>query len=262
MTISESFLLALEAYQDLQPELKAAGRGSEPMPEIPTLHTVLSAHRSIPPDNLILGIAEDKLPILLDVNDPAPGPILVIGDGGSGKTTFLQFLACSLDLIHDPGDIQFAAITNFPDEWKRVETLPTSKGVWPAYHPSARLLLAGLCSGVEGPHPGRQTLLLFLDDLELLVNSELNVQKYLHWLLTYGPRHRIWPVVTVNSIRALKIKGWLEHFSLRVYGRINSPALVQELCADPNVDISGLFVGLQFKLQMPGTWLDFMIPGI
>ncbi len=66
--------------------------------------------------SLLLGLAEDGLPVLLDLYDPAPGPLLVAGDGGSGKTAFLQSLARATGL-QDPGDIQFGVVTPFPEEW-------------------------------------------------------------------------------------------------------------------------------------------------
>ena len=74
----------------------------------------------LPGGSLLLGLAEDGLPVLLDLYDPAPGPLLVAGDGGSGKTAFLQSLARAAGL-QDSSDIQFGVITPFPEEWISLE---------------------------------------------------------------------------------------------------------------------------------------------
>lgn len=262
MSLSDNFLLALEAYRDLQPELQSAGQTPAPLPQVPSLKDVVEGRDPWPRESILLGVAEDKLPILLDVYDPTPGPILVVGDGGTGKTAFLQSLACSTDVLHDPGDIQFAAITNFPEEWSRVEVLPGSLGVWPVYHQTARDFMVWLCSWADRPRHGRQAVLLFLDDLELTTNSNLEVQKCLRWFLTYGPEYRVWPLVTVNSARALQMKDWLAYFRTRIYGHVKNPALAAELTGDASLNLDGLFPGLQFVLQHPGGQMKFWKPGV
>ena len=82
MSTTDQFLLALNAYQEIQAEL----RGEQPLqplePEIPTAGIIVEQPSSLPAGSLLLGMAEDGLPVLLDLYDPAPGPLLVAGDGG------------------------------------------------------------------------------------------------------------------------------------------------------------------------------------
>ena len=60
-----------------------------------------SIHFSHQQGMLQLGVAENGLPVMLDLYNPAPGPLLVAGDGGSGKTAFIQSLALGSD-FQDP----------------------------------------------------------------------------------------------------------------------------------------------------------------
>ena len=87
-------------------------------------------NRSLPGGSILLGLAEDGLPLLLNVYDPTPGPILIAGDQGIGKTSFLKWLAYSSSLF-EPGDIQFGVVTPFPEEWNESD-LPNGLGIWPA----------------------------------------------------------------------------------------------------------------------------------
>ena len=61
--------------------------------QVPSLAQVrgdlLASVGDIPKNSVLFGIARDGLPLLLHLRDPRPGPILVTGDQGSGKTAFL-----------------------------------------------------------------------------------------------------------------------------------------------------------------------------
>ena len=52
------------------------------------LRDVLAEMDSIPSEAILLGVASDGLPVLLNLYDPQPGPMLIAGDPGSGNRTF------------------------------------------------------------------------------------------------------------------------------------------------------------------------------
>ncbi len=175
MTTSSQFLLALQAYREIQAEL----RQEQTPPSQPILDTnhdgLLALPAAIPGGSLLLGMAEDSLPVLLDLYDPAPGPLLVAGDGGSGKTAFLQSLARASNL-QDPGDIQFGVLTPFPEEWTSLEVLPQCLGIWPAFHPSASDFISQLVSWAQALPGTRQALMLLFDGFDLMAGGEFQSQ--------------------------------------------------------------------------------------
>ena len=93
MSTTDQFLLALQAYQEVQAELRQEERLMPVAQETASAETSAAQAAALPEGSLLLGMAEDGLPVLLDLYDPAAGPLLVAGDGGSGKTVFLQSLA-------------------------------------------------------------------------------------------------------------------------------------------------------------------------
>ena len=95
-SLKRNYELLLEALGELSTEpieeMKAVGLAEHthlqlaPLP----LAQTLSKFGKLPNSALFLGIAFDGLPILLNLSDPTPGPILVAGDQASGKRALLQ----------------------------------------------------------------------------------------------------------------------------------------------------------------------------
>jgi DNA segregation ATPase FtsK/SpoIIIE-like protein len=86
-------------------------------PGFPTLENVLAKIAPLPEHGLFLGVASDGLPLLLNLNDPAPGQVLILGDDHTGKTDFLQGVARAVSLTHHPRFVRFAVVTPCIEEW-------------------------------------------------------------------------------------------------------------------------------------------------
>jgi hypothetical protein len=263
MSTTDQFLLALQAYQEVQAELR---QDQQPRPSSDQTATVeatteqsTSLPAGLPAGTLLLGMAEDGLPVLLDLHNPSAGPLLVAGDGGSGKTAFLQSLA-RLSSLQDPGDIQFGVLTPFLEEWTALETLPNCLGIWPAYHPSAANFLSQLVSWADGLSKTSQAILLLFDGFDLMNGSEDQSQHDLRWLLMYGPEHQIWPVISVNPARLIRLRTWLEYFHTRLLGQVKHAHNARSLVDDPKVSLVDLLPGKQFGLSQSGSWLKFWLP--
>ena len=252
MSTPNQFLPSLQPC----PEIQAEGPQSVLTGISPTgAHAVLSF------GSILLGLAEDGLPVILDLYDPTPGPLLVAGDGGSGKTALLQSLARGAHL-QEPGDIQFGVLTPFPEEWSALETLPECLGVWPAYHASAQAFLSQLVNWSEALPGTRQAILLLFDGFDLVAGNDYQSRQDLRWLLTFGPPRRVWPVLTVNPSRLAHLKPWLEYFNTRLLGQVKRSHNARLLVDDPSIDLSGLLPGLQFGLSQPTGWLKFWLPPV
>ena len=250
MSSTDQFMIALQAYQEIQselhqPEQTAVFVDPDPLQEDP-----------LPSGALLLGLGEDGQPLALDLYDPSPGPLLVAGDGGCGKTALLQSLANASDSLPD---VQFGVVTLFPEEWRVQEAYPGCLGIWPACHPASGGFLDQLISWAEVLPQTRQAILLFVDGLDMMLR-EPPARHQLRWLLAHGPQSQVWPVVTVNPGRMNRLGSLLEPFQTRIFGHTRSPRTMRLLTDDPQLDLGALVPGSQFYISGPQVSLRFWIP--
>jgi hypothetical protein len=260
MTEFNRYAMMMEALTELKPEIEAT-RQVKRAPALPPLSEVLNEFGPLPTEALFLGIASDGLPVLLNLHDPVPGPILIAGDSGTGKTALLQTIAAATKRTHQPEELQFGALTSHPDEWSTFEDIPNNVGTFSLHDRSAEDFILSLASWAHGNKSSRQSVLLLLDDLEVASNLDFDARQNLRWLLLRGPARRVWPIITLNPNRMENIQPWLDAFHTRIFGAIQEPKQIQKLEAK-SAELDSLNPGTQFSLRERDHWLRFWIPGI
>lgn len=259
MTEINRYSMMLEALAELKPEVDAARRAQQPVPEQPALSEVLAEFGPMPAEALFLGVASDDLPVLLNLHDPIPGPILLCADAGTGKTAFLQTIASAAGEMHQAEELQFGVLTNHPDEWSQLENISNNVGIFPLFHKSAEDFILSLASWAHGNKTSRQSVLLLLDDLEAATNLDFEAKHNLRWLFLRGPARRVWPINTLNPGRMENILPWLDAFHTRIFGPIRNSGHVHTLEAEA-ANLNSLNPGTQFTLREGENWLKFWIP--
>ena len=260
MSTNRQFSLALEALAELKTNTSTPPTAPEPTPVPPTLSEILEEIGPLPREALLLGMASDGLPILLNLYDSHPGPILVLGDSGAGKTNFLQTVARSATQTHNPNDLQYGVITNHVDEWGSVEETSHSVGVFPIDHSNAWDLILSLASWAHTNKNTRQSVLLLVDGLEEVANLESDVVQNFRWLLLRGPSRRVWPIITLRAERYEQVVSWLQNFRTRIFGQITHEHIAWALGADKASALHQLEPRIQFSLPENGNWLRFWLP--
>ena len=266
-----NFSLMLEALAELKPEIEAAQAQSDPEPVSPqqvalqpaaSLADSLSELGPLPSEALLLGLASDGLPVLLNLLDPHPGPLLVVADPGAGKTALLQLIAQAASQTHTPAEVQFGVLTNYPDEWSHLAGLEHCVGIFPTYHESAMDFLHSLSGWAHANKGGEQSVILLVDDLESMNELDFDARQSLRWLLLRGPARRVWPVISLNSERVSQVEAWLEAFRTRLFGQVRDDHTAGKVTGMPGESLGHLQAGQQFTLREGDAWLKFSIPEI
>lgn len=254
------YSLMMEAYAELKPEIESA-RQARPIPAQPTLNQVLAGFGPMPDEALFLGVASDELPVLLNLHDPIPGPLLIIGDPGTGKTSLLQTIAGAAEKMHQPEQVQFGALTSHPDEWSGFEEIPNSVGFFPTHHKSSEDFILSLASWAHGNKSSRQSVLLLIDDLDAVTNMGMDAVQNLRWLLLRGPSRRVWPIITLSTQYFGNMEPWLGAFRTRIFGSIQDANHIRKLDA-AQANLETLTTGSEFALREGERWLRFWIPAL
>jgi hypothetical protein len=267
VTNNRQFSQALQALTELKSETSAPPPAGEPVAVPPTLDAVLAKIGPVPSEALLMGVASDGLPVLLNLYDPHPGPMLIAGDAGSGKTAFLQTMAHSVARTHAAGEVRVGVITNYPDEWESVTALPHHAGVFAVGHKSAQDFIHSLAAWAHAnkrsspvDKSARQCLLLLVDDLESVASLDLQAVQDFRWLLLRGPARHVWPIVTLNAPRYGQVLSWLQNFRTRVFGHIANERVAEALGGAGASGLSQLEPRIQFSLRERENWLRFWLP--
>jgi len=262
MDKTNHFSLMIDALTELAEEERAHHASRVPAPGLSTLRAVIADISPLPPTALFLGLAEDGLPVLLDLYDPIPGPILVIADQASGKTALLQMIARAAELLHTPSDVQSGIITQYPDEWKNFQGNQSTVGIYAAQENNTPELLQSLVTWAHNNKGEGQSILLLIDDLETATKLDQQTEQNLRWLLLRGPSRRVWPIVTVNASRAQDMETWLGFFRTRLFGHTRDSRDAHFIANDPNKSFDDLTAGSQFTMREGNNWLNFWVPTI
>ncbi len=252
------FDIMIDALVELAQEEQA--HQTPPVPGLPTLRSVLADASPLPREALFLGLAEDGLPVLLNLNDPVPGPILITGDQASGKTRLLQTVAHAADLLHTPSDVQYVVITSHPKEWNFFKGNQNNAGVYSTQNSNAEELLQSLVSWAHNNRGEKQSVLLLIDDIESVIKLNPQVEQSLRWLFMRGPARRVWPIVTLNSSRTKDMKEWMEIFRTRLFGHVENFEESTFITGSSKHTLAHLIAGSQFALREGNELLNFWNP--
>jgi hypothetical protein len=226
------------------------------------LKDILKEIGPLPPGALFLGLADDGLPVLLNLWDPKPGPILVTGDPEAGKTDFLKTITSFVVSTHQPHEIQYAVITERPVEWKNYVNYDHCIGVFSMVQKSTVDLIQALVIWVEMNRSSRQAVMLLVDGMEDFVYLNNGLGLNFQTLLMHGPAKRIWPVVTFTPGRFQGADtSWLKYFRTRMFGYMKNVSFRLKDSVSC-FDFEALSKGVEFSMKENAKWIKFRIPRI
>lgn len=233
------------------------------------LQDLLTKNPNLPSQSVILGICDDGLPIALDLNDPAPGSLLVMGDDRQDQLKMLHLVVSSVAGRNSARSIQFLVFSHQPDHWRSwihesgfdrhclgvIETNENMVSDW----------ILQAADWTEQRRLGQRSgppVLLVIDSLSFLPGLPYDIRLNFDWMIKEGPPAQVWTLATISTELAASIGSrFLRPFGTRILGRTNSPDVYARLT---NLDEQKSFQFTQpgrFLVQAGDQWIQFSLPG-
>ncbi len=262
MNDTDQLDLMLNALSEIIEEEKGrkASPPTPPAPVLPNLGSLLAGISPLPREALFLGMANDGLPVLLNLYDPVPGPILIAGDGFSGKTRLLQTIAHAVEALHPPDLVQYGVVTSKPEEWKKLDGKENNAGIYRSNEENTVELIQSLVTWAHNNKGEGQSILLFIDELGDVTKLGEETRQNLRWLLLRGPSRRVWTFAALNAKHAEAMTEWLDFFRTRLFGFIEDEETARTLTGSS--PLGHLSPALEFAMREGNQLLKFWLPSI
>ena len=173
----------------------------------------------LPEEGLFIGMADNGLPVLLNMEDPSMGSILFLAEKYSGKTLALKIIAGSIELTHRPEAVKFAILTNDSYKWRDFQNSPNLIGIFSFSQPATNTFINGLTNWAHVNGDKTQTVILLIDGIHNLDALDVDVQRNIQWLLNYGPEHRVWPIGSLR-VENMFQSDWQDEFPVVISGYV------------------------------------------
>jgi hypothetical protein len=232
------------------------------------LKKLLARHSDLPPQTAVLGVCDDGLPVLLDLNDPTPGSMLLLGDEREAQLEILRSVIDSTASRNSPRGVQFLILSDQPESWRR----------WVAARGFDRYCLAiaqveeepvrtwtlRLADWTEQRRLGQRSgppIVIIMDTLSFLPKMAYDVRLNFDWLAKEGPPAAIWPLAAIPTEQALTLGSrLLRGFQSRVMGFTSDPTAYAQLANVDEAQAAELRAPGSFAVQVGDTWLCFHLP--
>lgn len=196
----------------------------------PSLYSTLDEYGAFPPYSLVIGLSNDGLPFMLDLDNPKSGSILAVGETGSGKTQLLKVISTSACLLNNPQNVSLHVISKKANEYSSLFSFPHCQAFLHPYDRAAGELVIELASIAEQRRTGRELggmMMLIIDDFSSIsrILSDYSVYLNLKTLVSRGPKSGIWPIISINPNDVHEEKGhFLRTFGTYIFERSSSQA--------------------------------------
>jgi hypothetical protein len=226
---------------------------------------MMAAIGPLPSQTAVLGMCDDRLPVLFDLNDPIPGPLLVVSDNQAGNARLLKTIIDSSLESNSPYEVKYVLVTSKPEIWNGYERKSRDGHCLyfsATYEDMTARAVIRLAEMAEHRATGRElgpAILFVVDDLGFLSNADFDVRANFDWLLKNGPAVKIWPVVGVQSRQAQEMSRPVANFHTRLIGHMPA-AVSRKLALFDGLDTECLIPEQQYAVRVEQDWLTFDLP--
>lgn len=230
---------------------------------IPSLQDLIEANQETSGNQIYLGICEDGLPLTLDLDNPAPGAILITADAMAGKTRLLRAILSSAAYLNPADDLLIFICTDQIDEYARIRELDNCQEVMDHSDKRLAYLIKELVDEIENRRStGRKPyIILAIERIDHLIQlNDKFMFEQIYRLLKHGARNGIWIIASLSAGAFPRVDPLLlDAFRTHLIGSIADFKAMTVLAYDSTCPAQRLQKGEQFCAWINGNWLNFSI---
>jgi hypothetical protein len=235
--------------------------------QVPYLHEVIEELMPLPPYSMVLGVCEDGLPLLLDLTNPGPGQILLLGDNEFGNRELLRSVIQSVSLLNDRKQASTHLITPRPEYYPELSANNNHVKTYDPFHPESQILIEEVSNLVDARKAGmarRPVQVLAIDGLELLLNElDESQNEQLEWILKAGHHAQVWVVAsTVSGTAGQSSSDAFDLFGTRVFGRVQRPQTLRGMQARNPAVLADAIPGVEAYVESGDEEIKILIPQV
>lgn len=226
----------------------------------------LNRHPYLPENSVVFGICDDGLPVLLDLQDPAPGSVLISSSHLEGVIHILQMALFSTLTRTNSGELSILVISRDPDNWQpfqklagrhRLEILP----VYDRVSASAILHFSRILDQRTNGRSRGNLHLLIVDDIDYLNRLDFDALINFQWFAKEGAQYQMRTLAGIQAERVEENDRFLSSFRTRVIGYVSDPFHATWLANARPPDTTAFHPTEQFCVRINRSWMNFWLPG-
>ena len=224
----------------------------------PTLEEVISRLPLLTHETAFLGICEDGVPLLLDLHNPSPGALLIIGRENPTAVNLIEIVHQSLLIANNRFTLELFRISD--------SILAPSHPLEHWINPHDRTLestlrqLADVTNARQNGKMRGPSIVLLLDNLEWVLEADPEAIWALEYILHYGPNQKIWPIVAaIVENETIRLR-WLRRFKTLIWAADLSLETKQKFSLPAHPFSTTLPASSCFSLKSQGQWLHIWVP--
>jgi hypothetical protein len=231
----------------------------------PELKVLLKDFHPLPAYSLVLGVCEDRLPLILDLKETGVGAFLIVSDRAASNRRIINVILDSAYLHTTRYQVSIHILTSEKEQWHPARGKLQVRNIISLGDPLVPDLIAELLALMETREDGRLRLpvhLLVIEDFIGLAESlPPEVYRKLLILIQQGPFWGLWVIasMTTGQLQEKYYEG-IERFPSRIVGKIEEAALARYFTGLPRANLQEL-TPEEARVRVGGDVFSVWIPG-
>jgi hypothetical protein len=179
---------------------------------------VLQDVGKLPARAVLLGEAEDGLPLMWDVSDSTANRMLVLGQDADQTLLIPRFLADYIMCHHKGNRVEFLVLTHRPSFWELGECdSPTAcVGVLPFQYDLTTRMIYHIREWIQEGRVPRWPMVILIDGMENIREMSHQAQSNIGYILTHGQKNGIAFLGTTKHEKEFNF--WMPYFQHEIIG--------------------------------------------